>query len=969
VNPAIPVPLSQVIMHLLEKDPDHRYQSADGVAFDLKRLRDFGAAAGLRVGERDVPLRLVPPSRLAGREDEVAALEAAFDGALAGRCRGVLIGGAPGVGKTALADQLRPVVTGADGWFVAGKFDAYRRDLEFDAVYQASRALGRLLLAEPEEELARARTRILAAAGANAGLLTATVPEFAALLGVPPDPGDPLTAQVRMQRVGATVLRAVASRKRPVVVFTDDLQWGGRTPLGFVDLVLREGQIDGLLLVGAYREDDVDATHPLGSLLSRWQDEPGVQHLRLGSLPGPDLADMVAEMLHVDPATAADLAGVIGPHTSGNPYETVELLNTLRRDGVLTASAAGWRWDAAAVRACLGKSEVAGLLAARAGSLPEQSRQLLEAMACLGGRAEVSMLQAATGAPAGVVEQRLAPPLTEGLLVAEPGAHEAVRFRHDRIRESLLGGLDPERRRALQLAMARRLAAVPELFAAAAEQYLPAVDAVGDATERRRVAGLLRRAADQATLIGDYALVDALLAAALRLIDPGEIAALAAVRTGHLAALYGLGRLEEGDEEYQTIRRLGATALQRAEATAVQVLSLTHRTRFTEAADLGLESLRELGITAPAAEQLSAELGQHFGHLQRWLDQTEGTDYLARPEITDPALLGIVRLIYAVQPSIVFADNFAMVAWLSLEGLRIWLEHGPCPTLLGPASAAAFVPLALRGDYAAGYRILQRLLALSEARGYNPGVTRFIFSAFCCWFEPIENSVQAGRRAREELLAAGDLANVGYGYQTVVAALLDCSLSLDACVAEMQAGLAFASRTGNEEASRWLDSCRWLTDVLRGESASGAGEAVPLDRYAGSPLVLSFAHLARAIAAAIFGDLADLERHVGAAIPLNTQTTYATALARLLRVLALAGQVRATDGSDPVAGRARRERSGQLPAPAAAGRGRTSLGGRRLPRRRAGLRRRAARGRRPPTALAPGPDHRTRGPLPPRPRP
>ena len=122
-----------------------------------------------RVGEHDVPLRLLPPSRLAGREDEVAALAAAFEDALAGRCRGVLVGGAPGVGKTALADQLRPAVTGRDGWFVAGKFDPYRRDLEFDAVNQAFRALGRLLLAEPEEELAQVRERILAAVGAERG--------------------------------------------------------------------------------------------------------------------------------------------------------------------------------------------------------------------------------------------------------------------------------------------------------------------------------------------------------------------------------------------------------------------------------------------------------------------------------------------------------------------------------------------------------------------------------------------------------------------------------------------------------------------------------------------------------------------------------------------------------------------------------------------------------------------------------
>ena len=558
-NRAVPAPLSEVIMHLLEKEPDNRYQTADGLVYDLERLRDAQArpaAAAFRVGEHDVPVRLLPPSRLVGRDDEVAALEAAFAGALAGQCRGVLVAGAPGVGKTALVDQLRPVVTGGDGWFVAGKFDAYRRDLEFDAGYQAFRALGRLLLAEPEDELAQLRTRIVAAVGPNAGLLTAVLPEFAALLGMPPDAGDPLTAQARVQRAGAAVLRAVASRKRPVVLFLDDLQWAGRTPLGFVDLVLSEEPVDGLLLVGAYREGDVDAAHPLAAPLSRWRNQAAVRHLRLGNLPEPSLAAMVAEMLHVDPAAAAGLAEVIEPHTRGNPYETVELLNALRRDGLLTATAAGWRWDEAAVRAHLGRSEVAGLLAARAAALPEQSRQVAEAMACLGGRAELSLLQAATGEPADVVDQALAPALDEGLLVAEPGAHPAVRFRHDRIREAVLGGLDPRRRRALQLAMARRLAAVPELFAVAAEQYLPAVGAVTDAAERRQVAGLLRRAAGQATLTGDYALVNALLTAALAAVDPGETATLAEVHAGRHAALYCLGRLEEADEVYRTIERL-----------------------------------------------------------------------------------------------------------------------------------------------------------------------------------------------------------------------------------------------------------------------------------------------------------------------------------------------------------------------------------------------------------------------------
>jgi hypothetical protein len=279
VNQALPAPLSQIIMHLLEKEPDNRYQTADGLIYDLERLSDVLArpTAAFGVGERDFPMRLLPPSRLAGRDDEVAALEAAFAGALAGECRGVLVAGAPGVGKTALIDQLRPVVAAGDGWFVAGKFDAYRRDLEFDAGFQALRALGRLLLAEPEDELAQLRGRVAAAVGPGAGLLAAVLPGFAALLGVPPEAGDPLTAQTRLQRAAAAAVGAVASPKRSVVLFLDDLQWAGGAPLGFVDLVLSEERVEGLLLVGAYRDGDVDAAHPLGAPLARWRNQVTVR--------------------------------------------------------------------------------------------------------------------------------------------------------------------------------------------------------------------------------------------------------------------------------------------------------------------------------------------------------------------------------------------------------------------------------------------------------------------------------------------------------------------------------------------------------------------------------------------------------------------------------------------------------------------------------------------------------------------
>jgi len=249
-NPALPQALSDIIARLLEKEPDLRYQSAEGLGHDLCRLRDAQidesrhrdvrpaghsdvvAGAGQRhavaftLGERDFPARLSAPSRLVGRDREIDVLRTALSGALAGSNRGLLVAGAPGVGKTALIDELRPIVTSRGGWFVAGKFDQYRRDGSIDAVRQALGALCRLLLAGSEADVAAQRQRIIAGLGPNAGLVAAVVPEFAVLLGVAPEvpTDDPVTAERRMVGAALDLLRSVASPERPVALVLDDLR-------------------------------------------------------------------------------------------------------------------------------------------------------------------------------------------------------------------------------------------------------------------------------------------------------------------------------------------------------------------------------------------------------------------------------------------------------------------------------------------------------------------------------------------------------------------------------------------------------------------------------------------------------------------------------------------------------------------------------------------------------------------------
>ncbi|MGO9355988.1 MAG: AAA family ATPase [Mycobacterium sp.] len=899
-NPAIPQQLSSIVMHLLEKEPDNRYQSAEGLIYDLQRLDDTRQWA---VGSHDFPARLLRPSRLVGRDDEVAALGNAFAEMLDGRCRGVLVSGAPGAGKTALVDELRPLVADAGGWFIAGKFDQYRRDLGSDAVAQALRALCRLLLTETEEALAEVRDRIRAAVGQNAGLLAAAVPEFGSLLQVSADAGDPLTAQARAQRTAAQLLGAIASPTRPVVVFLDDMQWAGRTPLGFVDVVVSEEPIDGLLLVGAYRDDDVAATQLLAAMVPRWRDQPGVHQLRLDHLPPSSQTAMVADMLHLNTPTAADLVGILAPYTSGNPYEVIELLNGLRGQRALTVTAAGWRWDEPALRAHLSRSDVADLLAARIHAMPAPTREMVQAMACLGGRTDLDVLRMAVAELPGVVEQRLAPALDEAVLVIEPAMQEAVRFGHDRIREEVLRGLNDEQRRGLHLTIARRLAGIPEMFAVAAEQYLPVIDAVGEPTEKLQVVGLLRRAASQASVIGDYVLVGTLLAAALRLADPSETDTLLELHTARHGALYGMGRLDEAEEEYRAIEALCRDPIDLAGATAVQVRSLTHANRLPEAIELGRRLLRELGIAVPTPERLPAELDSQFAHVFRWLDATEAVDDMTRHELTDPERLACSRVMNAMLPAAAFVLDAPLGAWLSMQALRVWVDHGPARTLVGPAAHIPHTAAALRGEYAVSYRALRRVLAVSEARGYEPETSqaRFLFAMLMWWFEPLEAAVEEARRAKEGLVSGGDLDNAGYSFITTMAALLDCASSLEACVAELDEGLAFVRRIGGGNMVELLKPYQWVIDALRGECRIATGEAVAIAPYGNPPLVLLLTHSIQAMAAAIFCDQAALERHTAEVLPLLWAASgqYASAMVRVLRGLALAGEVRTAGGDAP----------------------------------------------------------------------
>jgi PAS domain S-box-containing protein len=931
---SVPPDLSRVVMRLLEKEPDRRYQSADGLLHDLLLIRD-GVATGaphpgqarpaLRLGERDFPLRLSAPSRPVGRDGEIRALRAAFEDARHGRCRGVLVSGAPGVGKTTLIDELRSVVAAAGGWFVGGKFDQFRRDPSSDGVHQALSAVGRLLLAEPEAELAASRERIVRSLGPDPRPLVSVGPDLAALFGahqpddgpVPAEgPADPAELRARLVRSAVGLLAAVTSPARPVVIVLDDLQWAASTPIAVVDALLTDPEIDGLLVVGAFREAEVDQAHPLTAQLSRWERlgvAPAAVHL--SNLPPEDLGTMLGTVLRLPPERAAELAEAVGARTAGNPYDTLELVNALRQEGALIPGPLGWTWDAAAIRGHVGRGDVVDLLRERIGRLPPATGELLETLACLGGEVGLDLLAAATTRSAQNLADQLAPAMEDGLLVGAQARDDVVRFRHDRVQQAAHAGLDGPAGVARHLELARRLAGIPALAGIAAAQYLRAVAQVREPQERRRAATLFRAAAGDLRLL-DYVAAERFLAAARELLtegsglpaDPADTDLLIAVEIEWHAALCSLSRLDDGDAVYASLTRRCDDPARLAPATFLQIGSLTNRQRTAEAMVLGLDALRRLGVAVPEPGQMAAQVEERADGLCRWATTGSAAQDLLRPEITDPRLRAIAMLAQRLSATAFTSDPLTMF-WLMTESQRLWDEHGPSAPLV-PLAGAGLTTIALRGDYRAGYDSLERVIEVGRARGYQletaqAMVLKVLGTAH--WFEPLDDCIRTARVAREALIAAGDLQGAAFAFITSVLQLIDVGPTVDAALAEADAATAFALRTGNDYVLTSFIGCRQLIRAVRGETRAPSrlddedfdtGEF--LRQLAAVPVNVASTHVARGQLAAIMNDDDELDvcaAALGPFLPILTGT-YAYVGAQLVRGLSFLREVSRADGTE-----------------------------------------------------------------------
>jgi len=465
-----PEPLSDIILKLMAKNAEDRYQSALGLKYDLKKcLKEYkktGKIAAFTLGERDLCDRFLIPEKLYGREHEVETLLESFHRVATGESEIMLVAGFSGIGKTAVINEVHKPIVKQRGYFIKGKFDQFNRNIPFSAFVQAFRDFMGRLLRESDSALAHWKLKILAAIGENGRVLIDVIPELERIIGAQP-PVPELSGSAAQNRFNLLLEKFIAvftTKEHPLTLFLDDLQWADSASLNLLKVLMVDRQTGYLLLLGAYRDNEVFPAHPLMLTLAELQkQQTTISTITLTPLSIPHINQLVAETLSCSIELAAPLTHLIYQNTKGNPFFTTQFLKGLYEDALIEfdRNIGYWQCDLVKVQDAALTEDVVEFMARRLHKLPEETQNVLKLAACIGNRFDLETLSIICKTAFEEVAAALWGALREGLILPQSDAYKFFqdwkngteksdtvtvnyRFLHDRVQQAAYSLIPPE---------------------------------------------------------------------------------------------------------------------------------------------------------------------------------------------------------------------------------------------------------------------------------------------------------------------------------------------------------------------------------------------------------------------------------------------------------------------------------------------------------------------------------------------
>src|SRR6516165_6407340 len=818
----VPLSVSAIIMKLLAKTPEERYQTAAGLESDLRRcLEDWDRERGIRafpLGKLDRPDRLQIPEKLYGREREVETLVASFDRVVkSGTPELVLVSGYSGVGKSSVVNELHKVLVPPRGLFASGKFDQYKRDIPYSTLAQAFQSLTRRLLAKSEADLATWRDAIREALSSNGRLMIDLVPELKLIIGEPPPVPElpPQDARRRFQLVFRRFIGVFARPEHPLALFLDDLQWLDSATLELIEDLLTQADVHHLMLIGAYRDNEVNSSHPLMRKLDAIRNaEAPVREIVLAPLGREDLAQLVKDALRCEPERVFALAELIHEKTHGNPFFAIQFIGSLVEEGLLTFDygAGRWSWHLSRIRAKGYTDNVVDLMVGKLSRLPVETQQALQLLACMGNSAGFDLLEMVSERSNEEMHRRLWDALCAGLVLR---TEQSYVFLHDRVQEAAYSLIPENVRAETHLRIGNLLTAriSPEKREEAAfeiaNQLNRGSNLITSVEERRRLAALNLMAGKRAKSSTAYASALSYLGAARALLteqswaEDYELIFPVECDTAECEFLTAEMVPAENRLLMQAQRAKGAHDV--AVVTYLRMALYTTLGLTDRAVEVGLEQLRRFGIewsTHPDEEEIRAE----YDGLRRRVGDRPIETLVDLPAMKDPDLLALMEILLAILPPTVLADK-RLHGLVVLRMANLSLEHGH-----SDGSPLAFAELSMAlgprfGHHHDGFRFGHLGAALAERDAF----ARFRGKVYCVvgyhvlpWTRPIQAASSMMQHALDLAQETGDLVFTAF-----------CQLHL------IELGLASGTRLDDleAEAERYLDSTRrarfgLITDMI-----------------------------------------------------------------------------------------------------------------------------------------------------------
>ncbi|MCP4130560.1 MAG: AAA family ATPase [bacterium] len=730
-NAEIPKMVSAIVMKLLSKNPEERYQNAFGLMADLKECRDRfirnGRIEFFELGVHDISNRFIVPQKLFGREDEIEELLLAFERAARGSSEIMLVAGRPGIGKSALVREIHKPIVVKRGYFIAGKYNKISMDAPYSAIIDAFRGLVRQVLSENEENIYRWSESLRATLGPNGKIITDIIPEVEFIIGKQSEPAqlDPEESKNRFHLVFEKFTALFAKEEHPVVLFLDDLQWTDQASLDLMTSLVKSSAIKALFIIGAYRNSEVNSGHPLiRAILDMEKEDVAIQTLTLAPLAQSSVEELIADSARCTKEKGAPLAAEVFRKTGGNPFFINQFLYSLYNENllVLDAMEEGWQWDLERIREIHVTDNIVDLVAGKINKLPVNTREILKVCAGIGKRFDLETLSVICEKSLGETLFDLSEAINEGLIGV---SRDEYIFHHDRILEAAYSLIPPEEREQLhyrigkmELEKMRGENLHARLFSIV-DQFNLGSRLISDSKGREKLAALNLEAGKKARASAAYS-------PALKYFENG-IGLLAGTcwkEQYHLALALHVEFVEtaccEGDYEKMNqaadvVLAHAGNVLDRIKINKVLIDACKARQDFHGAITGGIDSLKLLGIKIPFKPNKFRIFWELLKVKVSLMGKTP-EDLADFPKMTDRRMLAAMKILesmisasYNAAPEVLGLIVLKWVYWAS--------RYGHAPEHAYAYIAYGFILISVLGDIDGGYRFGNLGLSLVKKLG------------------------------------------------------------------------------------------------------------------------------------------------------------------------------------------------------------------------------------------------------------